>query len=281
MSRVLAGRTALVTGATSGIGRATAERLLRAGVLVVGCARDADRLRHVAAQLPGLVPQPADVRSAADRADLVRSVVERWSRLDVLVNNAGVGYVGSVVDMDVDDVERVLETNATALVDLTRLALPGMLERGDGDVVLMSSAAIWATLPPLTVYAASKHAVDGFAVGLRREVANQGVRVHSVNPGFVATEFLARTQHENPDEGEAPTSPGVSAQRVARVVREQLERGSGRTVAVPRLMGLGRLLGLPGASHLTDAVVSAGSGPLALLGRQMASERRVEDALAG
>jgi NADP-dependent 3-hydroxy acid dehydrogenase YdfG len=281
LSRVLTGRTALVTGVTSGIGRATAERLLRAGVQVVGCARDADRLRHVAAELPGLVPRPADVRSSADRADLVRFSVGRWGRLDVLVNNAGVGYVGAVADMDADDVERVFETNATALVDLTRLALPGMLERGDGDVVLMSSAAIWATLPPLTVYAASKHAVDGFAVGLRREVADRGVRVHSVNPGFVATEFLARTQQENPDEGEAPTSPGVSPQRVARVVREQLEHGPGRTVAVPRVMGLGRLLGLPGAAHLADAVVRAGSGPLALLGRHMAAEHRVEDEPAG
>ncbi|HVM27449.1 MAG TPA: SDR family oxidoreductase [Mycobacteriales bacterium] len=277
MSRVLTGRTALVTGVTSGIGRATAELLLAAGLRVAGCARDAERLQQVAAELPGLVPLPADLRDAGQRRALVDEAVARFGQLDVLVNNAGVGYVGAVVDMDAGDVERIFATNSTAVVDLTRLVLPAMMERGDGDVVMLSSSAIWATLPPLTVYAASKRALDGFTEGLRREVKDAGVRVHSVNPGFVATEFLSRAEHEHPDEGEAPTSPGTSPQSVAEVVREELESGSGRTVAVPRVMELGRLLSVPGVSQVFDLVVRLGSDPMARLGRIMADRHSVTD----
>lgn len=275
MTRVLAGRTALVTGVTSGIGRATAEQLLTNGMTVVGCARDGDRLQAVARELDGLLPFPADVRDAAQRAALVATTVERTGRLDVLVNNAGVGYVGAVVDMTADDVERVYATNTTAVVDLTRLVLPHLLERGDGDVVLISSSAIWATMPPLTVYASSKHAVDGFASGLRREVSGQGVRVHSVNPGFVATEFLPRAVHEHPQEGQATTSPGASPQSVAAMVVRQLRGGSGRTTAVPRVMGLGRLLQLPGFSHAFDLAVRSNAGRLAGLGEHMVETHRV------
>jgi NADP-dependent 3-hydroxy acid dehydrogenase YdfG len=202
MTRDLSHRTALVTGVTSGIGRATAEALLAQGVRVAGCARDAERLQLVARALPGLVPLPCDVQDAAARDRLVRDATAALGgRLDVLVNNAGVGPVGAVVEQSAEDVERTFATNATAVVDLTRLVLPDMVARGDGDVVVVSSSAIWATLPPLTVYAASKHAVDGFVTGLRREVRGKGVRVHSVNPGFVATEFLARAAGDHPAEG--------------------------------------------------------------------------------
>lgn len=276
MTRVLAGRTALVTGVTSGIGRATAAQLLGSGMTVVGCARDEERLRLVARELDGLVPVPADVRDAAQREALVKAALERTGRLDVLVNNAGVGYVGAVEDMTADDVERVLATNATAVVDLSRLVLPHMLGRGDGDVVLLSSSAVWATIPPLTVYAASKHAVDGFAVGLRREVAGRGVRVHSVNPGFVATEFLSRAVDERPAEGQARPSPGASPQRVAAAVVRELREGRGRTTAVPRVYGLSRLLQVPGLSHGFDLAVRAASGPLVRRGEQMVKTHRTE-----
>ena len=269
----LAGRTALVTGVTSGIGRATAEALLTQGVHVVGCARDEERLALVAADLPGLVGMRADVRVAADRAALVEAVLDRFGALDVLVNNAGVGYFGTVADMTADDVERIVATNVTGLVDLTRLVLPGMLRRGSGDVVMLSSAAIWLTLPPLTVYAASKHAVDGFVVGLRRELAGTGVRVSSVNPGFVATEFLARAQRRHPREGEVPRAPGIGPGYVARQVVSVLSPGRGRTVAVPRLLGAARLLTVPPFTYAVDAGVRLTRRPLVRLGRGIAASR--------
>lgn len=260
----------VVTGVTAGIGRALAGRLLQAGMTVVGCARDPQRLEVVAAKLPGLLPVRCDVRDRLDRAQLVDGTLDRYGRIDVLVNNAGVGYVGAVVDMTADDIDRVVTTNAVALMDLTRLVLPGMLSRRDGDVLVLSSAAVWVSTPPLTVYAASKYAVDGFVEGLRR-----GIRIHSVNPGFVATEFLARALREHPREGDPKVlpAPGIDADRVARQVERELRGGRGRTVAVPRLLGLGRLLGVPALSHATDIGIRLASGRLERLGRSIAHTR--------
>ena len=274
MTRSLAGRVVVVTGVTAGIGRATAQRLLHAGARVVGCARDVERLQVVAHRVPGLVPVGCDVRDVDQRTALVDTVLDRFGRIDVLVNNAGLGYVGAVADMTADDVDRVMTTNATAVVDLTRRVLPGMLARRDGDVLMLSSSAVWATVPPLTVYAASKHAVDGFVVGLRREVAHHGVRVHSVNPGFVATEFLSRAlgRHPAEDDPDVRTSPGIDPDRVARRVRRSLESRP-RTVAVPAYMELGRLLSVPPLSVGADLVVRAASGRLERLGRELAQER--------
>lgn len=274
-SRQLAGRTALVTGVTSGIGRATAGRLVAAGATVVGCARDGDRLQAVARELPGLLVVPCDLRDTAQRADLVQGVLSRHGRVDVLVNNAAVGHVGAVVDLEADDVERVVLTGLVAYVDLARQVLPGMLERGDGDLLFVSSVAAWFAGPPLTLYSAVKRGVDGFVEGLRREVTPQGVRVHSVNPGPVATEFHARAVHLHPREGDPAVqpAPGVRPDRVARQVRDELERGRGRTVSVPRVAGVSRLAGQPLVSPVVDLVVRRFARRLEALGPQLADDR--------
>lgn len=273
--RLLADRVVLVTGVTAGIGRATAARLTAAGARVVGCARDGIRLRLVAERLPGLEVVPCDLRDPAQRGELVQTVLARHGRLDVLVNNAGLGYVGAVADMTAHDVERLVATNVTAYVDLTRLVLPGMLARGGGDVLMLSSAAAWVSPPPLTVYAATKRAVDGFVEGLRREVTSQGVRVHSIHPGFVATEFHARALGLHPREGdpEIQPSPGIAADRVARAVRRELERGRGRSVAVPRWMGAARLASYPLVSPVVDLLARPAAGRLERAGRRLAESR--------
>ena len=275
MDRALGGRVALVTGVTAGIGRAAAARLLATGATVVGCARDGDRLAAVARELPGLEVHAADVREDEQRAALVDGVLARHGRIDVLVNNAGLGYVGSIVDMTAHDVERVVSTNLTAVIDLTRRVLPAMVERREGDVLMVSSSAAWISLPPLTVYAASKRGLDAFVEGLRREVTPQGVRVHSVNPFFVATEFHARSVGLHPREGdpEVRRAPGTPADEVARRIRRELESGRGRTVAVPRWAAGGRLASYPLVSPLVDLVVRRQAGRLARAGRELADRR--------
>jgi NADP-dependent 3-hydroxy acid dehydrogenase YdfG len=275
MNRSLHGRIVLVTGVTAGIGRATAQRLLAAGATVVGCARDGDRLQAVAQQLPGLEVHPADVRDDEQRAALVAAALARHGRIDVLVNNAGLGYVGAVVDMSAHDVERVVSTNLTGLVDLTRRVLPGMLGRGDGDVLMLSSSATWVSTPPLTAYAATKRGVDGFVEGLRREVTQHGIRVHSVNPLFVATEFHARAMglHPQEDDPQIRRSPGIRADDVARLVRQELERGRGRTIAAPRWAGAARLASYPGVRPLVSLALRQLSGRLSAAGRELADRR--------
>lgn len=275
MARSLDGKVVLVTGVTAGIGRELARRLTAQGATVVGCARDRERLAVVAAELPRLVAVPCDLRDSAERAALVQAALDRCGRIDVLVHNAGFGYVGAVVDMAAEDIESIVATNVTAFIDLTRLVLPGMLGRGAGEVLVISSVATWIPMPPLTAYAATKRGVDGFVAGLRREVGKRGIRVHSVNPGFVATEFHARSLGMRPrenDPGVRPT-PGISPARVAdRAIRE-LRSSRGRTVAVPRVLGVTRLLTVPPFSTITDMVLRIAAPTLIRKGRAVAEER--------
>jgi NAD(P)-dependent dehydrogenase (short-subunit alcohol dehydrogenase family) len=232
---------------------------------VVGCARDAERLAELAEEEPALSLVAADVTSSADRHRLVEHVLARHGRIDVLVNNAGQGWAGLVEEMPEEDLQRVVAVNLVAVMDLTRRALPHLLRQGDGDVVMVSSAATWLSIPPLTVYSATKSGVDGFVRALRREVTARGVRVHSVNPGPVRTEWLARSLGRHPGEVEGPAleSPGVPPEWVADAVQRCLTRGWARTESVPRLAGLGRLLELPPVDRLLDHLMSRNAGRVA------------------
>lgn len=271
----LAGRVVLVTGVSAGIGRAVARRLTGAGAVVVGCARDEERLAAVRAELPAADLLRADVRSETDRAAFVQYALGRHGRIDALVNNAGSGHIGLVEDMRSDQIQRVVETNVIGLVDLTRRVLPHLLAAGGGDVVMVSSAGAWLATPPLTVYCATKYAVHGFVEGLRREVGPRGVRVSSVNPGPVATEWLARCLDHQPGENEAGLrlSPGVDADRVAVAVVRALTSGRSSTTAVPRFYGLGRLLSVQPLRLVTDTALGAVGRRLAATGLRMAHAR--------
>jgi NAD(P)-dependent dehydrogenase (short-subunit alcohol dehydrogenase family) len=280
--RPLAGRVVVVTGASGGIGRVTAGRLTARGARVVACARDGDRLATLAAERPGLVPVTADVTVEADRERLVDVALRRYGRIDALVNNAGIGWVGPVEEMPADAVRQLVETNTVAVIELTRLVVPGMLARRRGDIVMVSSAAVWVPLPSLVVYSASKAAVDGFVVGLRREVGARGVLVHSVNPGPVRTQWLPRSAGTRPgdDEGVERPGPGVPPAWVSDAVEGCLVRPWPRTLGVPRLVELGRLAQLPGANRVLDLALGPAAPALASWARQLAGQR-VQDPSSG
>ncbi|MDP9431797.1 MAG: SDR family oxidoreductase [Actinomycetota bacterium] len=273
--RDLRGRVIVVTGASSGIGRATASRLWARGAVVIGAARNRERLASAAEEMPGLQVHVCDVRNSDDRRRLVETVLAEHGRIDGLVNNAGVGWSGLVQDMPLADVERIVETNLIGLIDLTRLVLPGMLERGDGDIVMTASVAAWFSTPPLTVYCASKFGVEGFVTGLRREVWPRGVRVHSVNPGPVSTEWLSRSGGYQPTENDpiAKPGPGIAADHVAAVIEASLSRRWYRTVAVPRGLGVSRLLHLQPFRGAADVVVGLNVGRITSFGRGLTAER--------
>lgn len=257
-------RVVLVTGGSAGIGRSTVRRLAGEGFRVVTCARNGERLDEAVEGLPGVSGVVADVADAADRSRLVDHVVDEHGRLDAVVLNAGLGWAGLLEDMPGEAVEGIVAVNLTGAIELTRLALPHLLAtaggRGRADVVAVSSVAAWAQVPPLTVYSATKAGVHGFVTGLRREVTARGVRVHTVNPFFVETEWLARGH------GHAPTSDADAAGRLSRGiapdrVAEQIVRCLGargsRTVAVPRWAGLARLGELPPVGRALDRVLSS------------------------
>ena len=249
-------RVVLITGASSGIGRETALHFARLGDIVVGVARHEPALREVADEHTGIHQEVVDVTDAAARVDLVDRVLRQFGRVDVLVNNAGVGPLGYLHELTADDVERVYDTNVVAVADLTRLVLPDMLRRGDGTVIMLSSVAAWASVPPMTAYASSKFAVDGLVEGLRRETWGTGVHVHSINPAPISTDYLARSGNRSPQPGdpERPSAPGFPPSWVADAVVDAAASRHPVTRSVPRVAGLVRLAQVPPVGAVLDLV---------------------------
>ncbi len=191
----LTGKTAVVTGASSGIGEVTARLLAQKGCNVALAARREDRLQDLAAELgEGALAVPTDVTDAAACEALVSRAVERFGSVDVLVANAGLGLYGSIPDGDPEDWRRMFEVNVLGVLHATRAAVRHMLDRGSGDIVIVSSLA-GRRVPTAdgTVYAATKHALTAVAEGLRMDVSARGVRVVNVEPGLVRTEFPEST----------------------------------------------------------------------------------------
>jgi NAD(P)-dependent dehydrogenase (short-subunit alcohol dehydrogenase family) len=249
-------RVVLVTGASSGIGRECALAFARLGDTVVGIARHEPALRELAAAHPGIHVETCDVTDAQSRVELVGRVLLRFGRIDVLVNNAGLGPVGYLHELTGDDVERVYGTNIVAVADLTRLVLPDMRGRGDGALVMISSVAAWASIPPVTAYASSKFALDGLVEGLRRETWGTGVLVHSINPAPISTDYLARSAGRSPQPGDParPAAPGFPAAWVADAVLAAAAARRPVTRSVPRIAGLVRLAQVPLVGAVLDQV---------------------------
>ena len=192
MADRLAGRVALVTGASSGIGRAVALALAREGADVAVAARRTDRLDVLRGELlelgvRGLV-LGLDVSDEAACRDAVARTVAELGGLDLLVNNAGVMLLGTVEGADTEDWRRMMGTNVLGLMYLTHAALPHLLQRR-GVLVQMSSTAGRTARAGVAAYNASKWAVNAFSEGLRQEVTARGVRVVVIEPGIVATEL--------------------------------------------------------------------------------------------
>lgn len=188
-------RTAIVTGASSGIGAATARSLARSGYNVALAARRVDRLETLAAELgQNALAVPMDVTDPAACEALVARTVERFGSVDVLVNNAGIGLYAAIAEADPDDWRKMFDVNVLGVLYTTRAAIRHMLLRGSGDVVFISSVA-GRRVPNSygAVYSATKHALSAIAEGLRMDREGKGIRVVSVEPGLVRTEFPANS----------------------------------------------------------------------------------------
>lgn len=189
----LTGRRAVVTGGGRGIGEAVARALARAGASVVVAARTAAEIDAVVEKLSALGHQawaiPCDVVDPDSVDELVAAAEERWGEggADILVNNAGAAWSSPVLRTELEDWNRMLAVNATGTFLCTRAFLPGMMERGWGRVVNIASVAGLSGARYISAYAASKHAVIGFTRCVAAEVADKGVTVNAVCPGYVDT----------------------------------------------------------------------------------------------
>jgi NADP-dependent 3-hydroxy acid dehydrogenase YdfG len=192
-ARPLSGKVALVTGASSGIGEATAVALAEAGASVAIGARRTDRLDALASKLrdggTSVLQLALDVTEESACTEAVRRTREELGGLDILVNNAGVMLLGTIVGADTEDWRRMLNTNVLGVMYMTHAAIEGMVEQGSGDVVNVSSVAGRVARLGSGVYNASKWAVNAFSESLRQEVTGRGVRISLVEPGIVATEL--------------------------------------------------------------------------------------------
>jgi NADP-dependent 3-hydroxy acid dehydrogenase YdfG len=179
-----------ITGASAGIGRATARELAAAGANVVVGARRRERLEALEAEYPGrIVAVETDVRSPDDSRRLVQTAVERFGRLDALVANAGIGMYGGILDHTDDELTTMLDTNVAGTVWPIRAAVPEMRKAGQGDIVIVASVAGFRGGADEAVYAATKFAQVGLAGALDRELRQDGIRVTTIGPAGTATEF--------------------------------------------------------------------------------------------
>lgn len=191
----LAGQVVIVTGASSGIGEATARRLARGGAKVVLTARRQELLDAIAHELDptgeNVLAVAGDITSDADRHRLVGDTVVKFGRIDALVNNAGYGTRGPVERVPVAMIRKNFETNLFALIALTQLVLPQMRERGSGCIINIGSVAGRIARPLSSIYDSTKHALEAITDGLRGELEPFGVRVTLIRPGFIITGFTA------------------------------------------------------------------------------------------
>jgi short-subunit dehydrogenase len=196
----------LISGASSGIGKALADLFLAQGALVAVCARNSDKLKQVFADADQerLLIQQADVASASDCNNFVDSAYKRWGRIDAVINNAGISMRALFEDLDTQVLHELMNINFWGTVYLTKAALPYLLQQ-KGIVVGVSSIAGYRGLPARTGYSASKFAMQGFLEALRTELLHTGTHVMWVSPGFTASNIrntalnaTGNTQKETP-----------------------------------------------------------------------------------
>ena len=224
MASALDGKVAIITGASSGIGEATALALAGAGAKVAVVARRAERLDVLAAKIAGhggaALKLPADVANPADLDGIVKATIAEWGRLDILVNNAGVMLLAPVADASAEEWRQMIEINLVALMNLSKLALPH-LKASAGHIVNISSVAGRIANPMASAYAATKFGVVAFSESLRREVYSDRVRVTVVEPGLVNTELGDEMQHTKARTDLAhrrKTMEGMHAEDIADVI---------------------------------------------------------------
>lgn len=200
----LTGKVVAVTGASAGIGAATARALAAEGASVVLGARRRERLAELADELgDAAAVVEMDVRDPAASTDLVETAIARFGRLDAIVVNAGIGMYGGIMDLTDDDLRAMVDTNVNGTIWPIRAAVPRFLDAGAGDIVIVSSVAGLRGGGDEAVYAATKFAQVGLAGALDRELRERNIRVSAICPGGTATEFAMGA-------GRTPDMPGLA-----------------------------------------------------------------------
>lgn len=230
MTQPFQGKVAAVTGAASGIGRASAQALLTAGARVVLIDRDEKALAAACAELgEHAIPLVLDLLDSKQCASLLPEVLARTGQLDIFHANAGLYVGGDLVDAQHDAIDRMLNLNINVVMKNVRDVLQHMTERKTGDIIVTSSLAAHFPTPWEPVYASSKWAIDCFVQTVRRQVFKHGIRMGSVSPGPVITSLLADWPADKLAEAKASGSL-LEASEIAEVIVFMLTRPRGMTI---------------------------------------------------
>jgi short-subunit dehydrogenase len=221
-------RVVAITGASAGIGRATALRLAREGALIAICARRADRLDAVAADIVAAggqaLPIVADVTRGADMDALVARTVERFGRLDVMMCNAGFGIAGAIDDIAPDQMQKLMDINYTGTYLATRAALPLFRRQGSGHIIMVSSIVGKRGVPYMGAYSATKFAQVGLAECLRSELLGSNIHVSVVFPVSTETEFFDVMSRETGTAVTRAMGPRQTVDTVADAIARAIHR---------------------------------------------------------
>lgn len=219
-----AGKVVIITGASSGIGAATARALAAAGAHVVLTARDAARLDDLACQLNGrAITVPADIADPTGVQRLVAEVINVYQRIDVVINNAGVGLASPVAQLQPADLRAALDVNLFGPLYLTQAALPHMQRARRGQIIFVSSVVGLRALPYAGGYAATKAALDRLSEALRVELRGSGISVTLVRPGTTRTAFNTRRLGVHGDHRRF-NPPGIAPEQVAETIVRAIRR---------------------------------------------------------
>ncbi|MEA2434990.1 MAG: hypothetical protein QOG54_2447 [Actinomycetota bacterium] len=222
------GSTAVVTGASRGLGVYIAETLARKGCRLALAARSEDELQSVTARIQSMGVRAIGIPTDVSDRDALQNLVDRTNAeigpIDILVNNAGIEKYSDFVNYDLDTIERIIRVNVVSPEWLTRLVVPQMVERGRGHVVNIASVAGKTAVPFNTIYSSSKHALVGFSWSLREELKPKGVGVSVVCPGFVAESgmFADWSGGRKPPAASRPVSPQQVADATVKAIEEDI-----------------------------------------------------------
>jgi ribitol 2-dehydrogenase len=222
--QALKGKSVLVTGASSGIGRASAKAFAKEGMRVAVSARSTDRLRELLKELgPEAIMLPADLTNPAETDGLIHEAIAKLGRLDILFANAGVYIAGQVADGDPAEWDKLLALNVGSVFRSINRVVPHMRANGGGDILVSSSISAYQTIHFEPVYSASKHALNAFLYGVRRQVIQDRIRIGAIAPATVLNELWGYTDPGSIDKKVA-SREGLRSEDVAEAAVFMLSR---------------------------------------------------------
>jgi short-subunit dehydrogenase len=221
----LSGKVAIVTGASSGIGRATAQRLAKEGVRVALVSRSREKLEKLSDELPGSRAFPADMTKIPQIRSIVKGIQKHFGRIDILVNNAGQGYDAPIEMIVIETLRYIYDLNVIGPVIAMQQVIPLMRGQGGGTIINISSGTALMHLPGMSPYASSKRALAGFSLAARQELEKDKIMVSVVYPYITLTEFEKNTIRAIPVPEDAIEPTGPYPADSAEFVAEKIVAG--------------------------------------------------------